>query len=149
MVSQPGRNLDAMLASIEEHAQKHVQNHAQNQCPVAGDTVTVTGQVSIRYVNGLKLPEFHAKTFPNRLQPICILVEPYSGAGVGRVDRVAGDHIWLASPKQRDANGNIDWARPEPIATGVFLEVAGKIIAQSINRLGDSGESLAGEFPMK
>lgn len=140
MVSQPGRNLGTILASIEEHAQNH--------CPVAGDTVTIIGQVSIRYVNGLKLPEFRAKTFPNRLQPICILVEPYIGAGVGRVDRVAGvAHIWLASPKQRDAHGNIDWTRPEPISTGIFLEVAGKLIGQGINRLSDSGDPLAGGIP--
>jgi len=110
---------------------------AQNRCPVAGDIVTITGQVSIREVNGLKLPDLHAKTFPNRFQPICILVKPYIGAGVGRVDRVVGSiaHIWLASPKQRDANGNIDWEHPEPIATDTFLEVSGKLIGQGPNRL--------------
>lgn len=140
MVSPPGRNLDTILASIQEHPQIH--------CPVMGDTVTITGQVSIRYVNGLNLPELRAKTFPNRLQPICILVEPYIGAGVGRVDRVAGvAHIWLASPKQRDAHGNIDWTRPEPIATGIVLELAGKLIAQGVNRLSDSGDPLAGGVP--
>ena len=133
------KNLDTILASIQEHPQIH--------CPVMGDTVTITGQVSIRYVNGLNLPELRARRFPNRLQPICILVEPYIGAGVGRVDRVAGvAHIWLASPKQRDAHGNIDWTRPEPIATGIVLELAGKLIAQGVNRLSDSGDPLAGEF---
>ncbi len=94
-----------------------------------GDTITVTGQVSIQEVNGLKLPDLHAKTFPNRFQPICIMVKPYIGAGVGRVDRVVGQiaHMWLVSPKQKDANGNIDWKRPEPIPTDVFLEVTGKL----------------------
>jgi hypothetical protein len=111
---------------------------AQNRCPVVGDTITVTGQVSIREVNGLKLPDLHAKTFPNRFQPICIMVKPYIGAGVGRVDRVVGQisHMWLVSPKQKDANGNIDWERPEPIPTDVFLEVTGKLIGQGVDRLG-------------
>jgi len=111
---------------------------AQNSCPVVGDTITVTGQVSIREVNGLKLSDFHAKTFPNRFQPICIMVKPYIGAGVGRVDRVVGQiaHIWLVSPKQKDASGNIDWKRPEPIPTDVFLEVTGKLIGQGEDRLG-------------
>ncbi len=111
---------------------------AQDRCPVVGDTITVTGQVSILEVNGLKLPDLHLKTFPNRFQPICIMVKPYIGAGVGRVDRVVGQigHMWLASPKQRDANGNIDWKRPEPIPTDVFLEVTGKLIGQGGDRLG-------------
>ena len=100
--------------------------------------MTVTGQVSIREVNGLKLPDLHAKTFPNGFQPISIMVKPYIGAGVGRVDRVVGQiaHIWLVSPKQKDANGNIDWKRPEPIPTDVFLEVTGKLIGQGEDRLG-------------
>lgn len=103
-----------------------------------GDTITVTGQVSIQEVNGLKLPDLHAKTFPNGFQPICIMVKPYIGAGVGRVDRVVGQiaHLWLVSPKQKDANGNIDWKRPEPIPTDVFLEVTGKLIGQGEDRLG-------------
>lgn len=111
---------------------------AQNRCPVVGDTITVTGQLSILEVNGLKLPDLHPKTFPNRFQPICIMVKPYIGAGVGRVDRVVGQiaHIWLVSPKQKDANGNIDWKRPEPIPTDVFLEVTGKLIGQGQDRLG-------------
>jgi hypothetical protein len=111
---------------------------AQNRCPVVGDAITVTGQVSIQEANGLKSPDLHAKTFPNRFQPICIMVKPYIGAGVGRVDRVVGQiaHMWLVSPKQKDANGNIDWKRPEPIPTDVFLEVTGKLIGQGEDRLG-------------
>jgi hypothetical protein len=110
---------------------------AQNRCPIVGDTITITGQVSIRELSGLKLPELRAKTFPNRFQPICIQVKPYIGAGVGVVDRVVGDieHIWLLSPKQESTDGKIDWTRPDPIATGVFLEISGKLIGQSPNRL--------------
>ena len=108
---------------------------AQDHCPVVGDTLTITGQVSILEVDGLKLPDLHAKTFPNRFQPICVMVKPYIGAGVGRVDRVVGQiaHIWLVSPKQKDANGSIDWKHPEPVPTDVFLAVTGKLIGQGEN----------------
>ena len=109
---------------------------AEDPCPVTGDTITITGQVSIRQVNGLKLPELHPKTFPNRFQPVCVLIPPYDGAGGVHVDRSLGVvHIWLVSPKQRDTNGSIDWTHPEPIPTDVLLEITGKLIGQSLNRL--------------
>jgi len=109
----------------------------QNRCPVVGDTITIIGQASVRTVHGLTLPELYPKQFPNQLQAICVKVQPYIGVGVGVVDRVLGSiaHIWLVSPKQLDVNGHIDWNHPEPIATGIFLEVTGKIIGQGDNIL--------------
>jgi hypothetical protein len=47
--------------------------------------------------------------------------------------------MWLASPKQKYTDGDIDWKRPEPIPTEVFLEVTGKLIGQGADRLGSLG----------
>jgi hypothetical protein len=104
---------------------------AQTACPVVGESATITGQISIFKSAGLDLNDLHAKTFPNRFQPICLSVKPYIGAGnVGRVDRTVAtlSHIWLVSPKQVD--GTVDWKHPDALPVNVFVEVTGKLIGQ-------------------
>lgn len=113
---------------------------AAGNCPIVGDTVSLTGQVSLLKTHDLQLPDIHLKTFPNNFQPICVSVPPYIGLGVGRVDRVVAivSHIWLVSESQRMPDGSFDWAHPGAMPLNRFVRVSGKIIGQRENAVGDS-----------